>query len=64
MDTGRSVAAADLISVAEKCRGCPGYKGPVQLAAVQCSVGIGAAIVCRHGYAVDEHCALKLEAQR
>lgn len=61
-DCARQLSAADLIQVAEKCRSCPGSKGPVQLAAVQCSVGIGAAIVCRHGYVVDEHCTLKLEA--
>jgi DNA-binding response OmpR family regulator len=61
-DAGRTLTAADLIDVAEKCRDCPGYKGPVQLTAVQCSVGNGAAIVCRHGYAVDEHCMLKIEA--
>lgn len=61
-DGGRTLTAADLIDVAEKCRSCPGYKGPVQLAAVQCSVGHGAAIVCRRGYAVDEHCTLKIES--
>jgi PleD family two-component response regulator len=62
VDQGRSLTPADLVSVAEKCRVCPGYKGPVQLTAVQSSVGNGAAIVCRHGYAVDEHCTLKIEA--
>lgn len=61
VDVGRTLTAADLIGLAEKCRSCPGHKGPVQLSAVQCSVGNGAAIVCRHGYAVDEHCTLKIE---
>lgn len=58
----KSVSAADLISVAEKCRACPGHKGPEQLLTVQSSVGSGAAIVCRHGYSVDEYCTLKIDA--
>jgi PleD family two-component response regulator len=58
-DGNRVLAASDLIEVAEKCRGCPGFKSPMQLSTVQASVGSGAAIVCRHGYVVDERCALK-----
>ena len=52
----------DLISVADKCRACPGHKCPAQLTAVQSSVGCNLGIVCRHGYAVDEHCTLKIDS--
>jgi PleD family two-component response regulator len=59
----RLIAAEDLIAVAEKCRACPGHKSAAQLSVIQSSVSSGAAIVCRHGYAVDEHCTLKIEPQ-
>jgi two-component system cell cycle response regulator len=59
---GTPVEAADMLEVAELCRGCPGHSGNEQLAAVQRSVATHAAIVCRHGYVVDSECVLKSRA--
>jgi PleD family two-component response regulator len=56
---GKPVEPADLLSVAEQCRGCSGHAGAAQLSAVQRSVSIGATIACRHGYAVVSHCSFK-----
>jgi PleD family two-component response regulator len=58
---GHKVEVEDLLGVAEQCRVCGGHAGPEQLSAVQRSVAAGATIACRHGYAVDSHCALKAE---
>lgn len=54
-----TLAAADLLKVAEHCRICAGRAGPAQLTAVQRSVAVGVTIACRYGYAVDSSCALK-----
>lgn len=56
------VEAAEMLKVAEHCRGCPGHSGNEQLAAVQRSVATHAGIVCRHGYVVDSECVLKSPA--
>jgi PleD family two-component response regulator len=53
------VEAGAMLNVAEHCRHCPGHSGTEQLAAVQRSVATHASIVCRHGYVVDNECALK-----
>lgn len=57
----RALEAADLLRVAEHCRLCSGRASAAQLSAVQRSVAVGVTIACRHGYAVESHCALKPE---
>lgn len=49
-----------LLAVAENCRRCMASCGEKRLIAVQSSVISQAAIPCRHGYAVADHC-LELE---
>lgn len=49
-----------LLAVAENCRRCMASCGERRLTAVQSSVISQAAIPCRHGYAVADHC-LELE---
>jgi PleD family two-component response regulator len=56
------VDTAELLEIAGRCRNCPGHAGPEQLGAVQRSVACHVAIVCRHGYAVDNECTLKAPA--
>jgi hypothetical protein len=53
--------ATELLRVAQHCRLCSGRAGAAQLSAVQRSVAVGVTIACRHGYAVESHCALKPE---
>jgi hypothetical protein len=48
-----------MLEIAGLCRSCPGRTGPEQLGAVQRSVACHVAIVCRHGYVVDNECSLK-----
>ncbi|HEY4369334.1 MAG TPA: response regulator [Steroidobacteraceae bacterium] len=57
---GKIVEVEDMLGVAEQCRACPGRTGPAQLSTVQRSVATHVAIACRHGYAVDSNCHLKL----
>lgn len=59
---GREVSAEELLSVATQCRLCAGRAGPAQLNAVQRSVAVGATIACRHGYALESCCTLKVDA--
>jgi PleD family two-component response regulator len=54
-----AVDTAEMLEVAGLCRSCPGRTGPEQLGAVQRSVACHVAIVCRHGYVVDNECSLK-----
>ncbi len=54
-----AVDTAELLEIAGLCRNCPGRTGPEQLGAVQRSVACHVAIVCRHGYVVDNECSLK-----
>jgi PleD family two-component response regulator len=61
---GKVIEAGDMLGVAEQCRVCPGRSGPAQLNTVQRSVATQVAIACRHGYAVDSDCALKLATPR
>lgn len=56
---GAPVEAREMLDVALHCLNCPGRTCPQQLRAVQSSVASHTAIVCRHGYAVDEECSLK-----
>jgi PleD family two-component response regulator len=61
-DTGQqspAVDTAEVLEIAGLCRNCPGRTGPEQLGAVQRSVACHVAIVCRHGYVVDNECSLK-----
>ena len=61
-DTGQQsppVDTAEVLEIAGLCRSCPGRTGPEQLGAVQRSVACHIAIVCRHGYVVDNECSLK-----
>jgi PleD family two-component response regulator len=54
-----AVDTAEMLEIAGLCRNCPGRTGPEQLGAVQRSVACHVAIVCRHGYVVDNECSLK-----
>jgi two-component system, cell cycle response regulator len=54
-----AIDTAEMIEIAALCRQCPGRTGPQQLGAVQRSVACHVAIVCRHGYVVDDECSLK-----
>jgi two-component system cell cycle response regulator len=66
-DTGQqstAVDTAEVLEIAGLCRNCPGRTGPEQLGAVQRSVACHVAIVCRHGYVVDNECSLKRRAAR
>lgn len=56
---GTIIDVHDLVGVAEQCRKCPGQAGAQQLSTVQRSVAAHVGICCRHGYAVDDACALK-----
>lgn len=55
----KAVDTAEMLEIAGLCRNCPGRTGPEQLGAVQRSVACHVAIVCRHGYVVDNECSLK-----
>ncbi|HEY8537804.1 MAG TPA: response regulator [Steroidobacteraceae bacterium] len=59
---GATIDAAALIQVADHCRVCSGRAGSAQLSAIQRSVAVGATIACRHGYAVESYCMLKVHA--
>jgi PleD family two-component response regulator len=54
------VDAAEMLDVALHCLSCPGRAGPEQLRTLQLSVGSRVGILCRHGYAVDNECSLKV----
>lgn len=61
-DTGAQSTPVDttqMLEIAALCRNCPGRTGPEQLGAVQRSLASHVAIVCRHGYVVDNECSLK-----
>jgi two-component system cell cycle response regulator len=54
------VDAKEMLDVATLCLECPGRAGQEQLRCVQRSVACHVGIVCRHGYAVDSECSLKI----
>lgn len=57
--SARKVHGNDLISLAEKCRACPGRPSTQQRIAIQESVAAGGALACRQAEVLEARCTLK-----